>query len=550
MLKKKEKLRSTLSSFKTKLLSSLIRNIFQKLSSICALVMEKNGISPESSDMQAPDPQNTKNTPAEEETLISTPTPSRKPPNLPSLQIPDRTLETNQITNMPLSSKLPFSPNPTSARLGLPPRPATTRAKSSFKNILSFKGKNTSNNNVEFEGERSVLILQGEPSSVSGLKAEKEKVLGTSRRFSLTRAFSSVNTKRTHSLPVTPASTARNESHVVINVPNINTEVGVKKEIRRSFSVPGNVKNIGLRRMDSSKVIRVVPVTPRPVPVENSTNVSQTDGIEELSTDDGGEDIPEEEAVCRICFIELTEGGETLKMECSCKGELALAHQECAIKWFSIKGNNTCDVCKQDIKNLPVTLLRIPSNRREVERRRVGRNGGAESSEEPRYRVYQDVPILIMVSMLAYFCFLEQLLVADMDTHALAISLPFSFVLGLLSSMIASTMVSRSYIWAYATFQFAIVILFAHVFYSVLKITAVLAILLSTFTGFGIAISINSLLVEYLRWKARQNLIRAQQNIILNNENNNNDTLENEEQQQQDEESGNRSRRVNQTNPV
>ncbi|TQD84239.1 hypothetical protein C1H46_030217 [Malus baccata] len=134
-------------------------------------------------------------------------------------------------------------------------------------------------------------------------------------------------------------------------------------------------------------------------------------------------------------------------------------------------------------------------------------------------RVWQDIPILVLVSMLAYFCFLEQLLVSDLGPRALAISLPFSCVLGLLSSVIASTMVSRSYIWAYASFQFAIVILFAHIFYTVLlmfthrqlNVNPILSVLLSSFTGFGIAISTNSLLVEYLRWKTSRQLQSSHQ---------------------------------------
>nr|GMD59683.1 E3 ubiquitin-protein ligase MARCH7-like [Ipomoea batatas] len=148
-----------------------------------------------------------------------------------------------------------------------------------------------------------------------------------------------------------------------------------------------------------------------------------------------GEDITQEDAVCRICLVELGENMDTLKMECSCKGELALAHQECAIKWFSIKGNKICDICRQEVRNLPVTLLRVQTRALGIPQSAV-----IQYSDTKLFRIWQDVPVLVIVSMLAYFCFLEQLLVGRMGSGAIAISLPFSCILGLLASMTSTTM--------------------------------------------------------------------------------------------------------------
>ncbi|KAK4483922.1 hypothetical protein RD792_011131 [Penstemon davidsonii] len=429
-------------------------------------------------------------------------------PNLPSLEIPVRSLENvlSDFTRIDI-------PSPSSTRTGLPPRPNSAKIMSSVKSLLpqkSCRGKHISQ-----EAEKTVLIIPDTPLS------DKPS---TSRSFSLNKLLFSSYTKSAHSLPVTPMANAdpqpSQENQHILKVP----ETEVQQFMTRSLSVPVNVKTRSLRRTDSSgSLIRVISSNHRPRTVEtDSPDISPET---EAAIDDAGEDIPEEEAVCRICFIELGEGGETLKMECSCKGELALAHKDCAVKWFSIKGNKTCDVCGQDVRNLPVTLLKIQNTPNAIRRPAAV----PQQTEMARYRqvfyhfystilvfcgccfliidfclfgVWQDVPVLVMVSMLAYFCFLEQLLVTEMGPRALAISLPFSCVLGLLSSMIASTMVSKSYIWAYASFQFAIVILFAHIFYTVLNVNAILSVVLSSFTGFGIAISTNSLLVEYLRWRA------------------------------------------------
>uniref|UniRef100_A0A803LRQ8 RING-CH-type domain-containing protein n=1 Tax=Chenopodium quinoa TaxID=63459 RepID=A0A803LRQ8_CHEQI len=307
-------------------------------------------------------------------------------PNLSHLQIPARSLE-NVLSNMKNTDILTFS-SPSSTRAGLPPRPCSTGIKSSVRNMLpqrSLCSKTCSQDGPQSGQERDVY-------------------------------------------PVNHLSDSTQEAQL---------------PMKRSFSVPVNVKNASLKRVGSTGgVIRVVPVTPHQVEVDTSLPNDAATG--ESGDKDASEDIPEEEAVCRICLVELGEEGVTFKLECSCKGELALAHKECAVKWFTIKGNKICDVCKQDVRNLPVTLLRLPTPR-------------PVQTRPPIIRENTQVPHTRQVS--------------DLGARALAISLPFACVLGLLSAMIASTIVNKGYIWAYASFQFAIVLLFAHIFYNVVRET-------------------------------------------------------------------------------
>ncbi|KAL3829180.1 hypothetical protein ACJIZ3_017982 [Penstemon smallii] len=404
------------------------------------------------------------------------------------LEIPTRTLEASHQEFVQIKMPPP-TPTPTPKRVNfiLTPspsdsRPSSTRVKSSIKNILpklAFKNQSTT---VE--------------SSASSTAVTQDKPPMTPSSWSFSRIFTPRMKKTSSlSLPVTPISNSN---------PSTNGRLTLDtREIRRmprSRSLPNINKEKGIRKMDS--FFRVIPTTPRVKDVDSIVSTEET-GDE----DENNEDIPEEEAVCRICLVELCEGGETLKMECSCKGELALAHQECAVKWFSIKGNKTCDVCKQEVQNLPVTLLRIQTS---INHLNTERSSNYADLEINGYRVYQEVPILVIVSMLAYFCFLEQLLVGKMGSSAVEISLPFSCVLGLLSSMTASTMVKRRYVWVYASIQFALVVLFAHIFYNLVRVQAVVSILVSTFGGCGVAMSGSSILVEVQRWRRRRRIVTNQ----------------------------------------
>ncbi|CAM0908089.1 unnamed protein product [Alopecurus aequalis] len=278
-----------------------------------------------------------------------------------------------------------------------------------------------------------------------------------------------------------------------------------KAGMHRSQSLPMNLKKFNpaksIKRMNSlGGVYRVVPSTPRASAAAPSNAVPDIEPTESgaREEDDDGEDIAEEEAVCRICMVELSEGTGTMKLECACKGELALAHKDCALKWFSIKGTRTCEVCKVEVQNLPVTLLRVQSMRAEPSR---GGTGGANGPPHAQYRLWHGTPILVIVSILAYFCFLEQLLVPHNGFAALAISLPFSCILGLFSSLTTSSMVARRYVWIYAAIQFLFVVFFTHLFYRYLHLQAVISIILATFAGFGVGMIGNSIIVEILRWR-------------------------------------------------
>ncbi|XP_074312068.1 uncharacterized protein LOC141647674 isoform X2 [Silene latifolia] len=392
---------------------------------------------------------------------------------------PDDSVKINMVpVPSPVPKRVNFSPmhSPSVGRSNSCTTSTTFKNKSSFKSLLpklSFKFKNASS-----DIEKDVIFALGSPSSVRG-----GRPLMT-RTFSISRLFTPRESKAS-SLPVTPISHSNPGS-------THGSNKGLAQLLmHRSRSVPVLIDKDGSIRLRDSLngVYRVIP-TPRAQEGASIASRGSTTIID--GNEDDGEDIPEEEAVCRICFVELGEGSETLKMECDCKGELALIHQECAVKWFSIKGNKICEVCKQEVKNLPVTLLRIQNAQ--------SQGNAAQQAQLTGYRVWQDVPVLVIVSMLAYFCFLEQILLKNMGTNAIAVSIPFSCILGLLASMIATTMVKRRFIWVYAAIQFILVVALAHIFSSVVHIITVVSILIASFIGFGATMCGCSLLCEILHW--------------------------------------------------
>ena len=68
---------------------------------------------------------------------------------------------------------------------------------------------------------------------------------------------------------------------------------------------------------------------------------------------------------CLICLDPLTPedfaSGAAMRLECSCRGDLALRHRACAEKWSEVKGDRRCDVCRSVVENLPEPPPRPPA---------------------------------------------------------------------------------------------------------------------------------------------------------------------------------------------
>ncbi|TYI05907.1 hypothetical protein ES332_A10G121400v1 [Gossypium tomentosum] len=374
-----------------------------------------------------------------------------------------------------------ISGGPSDLSLGTPPRSIGFGSRSG-KGLLSGKGGSSSGSllhglcfkkigtSVICDGERSLLLM---PDSKTNPECPN-----------MARLPSPIFWKRCSSLPAKPDSNLLPSvdvpsSEKLSEEQNKSDKGGKDAVVSRSLSVPGrSVVIVRSASFDTHK---------KNVPADNGDDKSK---VVPLESND--EEIPEEEALCRIC-MDVCEEGNTLKMECSCKGALQLVHESCA-------------VCMQEVRNLPVTLLRLPPNSLRGNRRaRRGsrQNVNSQNSPSESASAWQDFMLLVLISSVCYFFFLEQLLILDLKAQAIVIAAPFALTLALLASILAVILAIKQYIWTYAAFEFTLVAIIFYVLYSLLHLKPIVAILLSGTFSFGIAMAVNALYIYYFDMRVR-----------------------------------------------
>eukprot|EP00850_Spirogloea_muscicola_P022190 SM000281S10758 [mRNA] locus=s281:84733:86484:- [translate_table: standard] len=208
------------------------------------------------------------------------------------------------------------------------------------------------------------------------------------------------------------------------------------------------------------------------------------------------QEIPEEDALCRICLAEV--GKEGMQMECACRGELALAHRLCAFKWFGIRGNRTCEVCGVEVRNLPVTLVRLaapPSHDAEV----TSSVGLPRPVEVARWRWPESIA-LGFISMPVYVLYFQFLLLGDMSKQAnYSTSIPFGVGVGIVTSLATCISVSeRVHLWLFPVIQFGLVALFSHLLFDTVQMGAAASIVLAALIGMGITMGLHAFLLDFL----------------------------------------------------
>ncbi|CAM9004149.1 unnamed protein product [Rhodiola kirilowii] len=288
-------------------------------------------------------------------------------------------------------------------------------------------------------------------------------------------------------IPTRPFNlSSTDDSYIALNTNGVG-----EQPICRSRSVPVSYSD-EIMRDDHVKVLRVVPN--RRKSERNAALLSASaihDG--EVDVDDITE---EEEAVCRICLGEL--GEEAFKLECNCKGDLALVHKQCIQRWFNIRGNRTCEICRKKVRNVTVKVKRMRS---------VNLNFLRETPVTYEEMIWNEALVLYVISWISYMLFIKVL-------HKFRRSggghidepydgFPTYTVLAILT-VAASVFGKWKHIWIYAVAQFVVFIVFALLFYNLLNLSPVWTLILATIFAMGISRGAGSAYLAFKKWREGQ----------------------------------------------